>query len=126
MGIYNKQAPGDNPGYVYLLRRGPAYKIGHTSSIFWRLKTINDVVTPYAVRQFPVEVLWKLQCADQVTTERALQQRFARYHTGTGEWFYLPDDAAGWICEQTDEAALCEGYDPKRYHRPDGRKFGRD
>src|SRR5688572_8163489 len=114
MGIYNKQAPGDNPGYVYLLRRGPAYKIGHTHSIFWRLKTIKDVVTPYAVRQFPVEVLWTLQCADQVTTERALQQRFAQYHTGTGEWFYLPDAAVGWICQQT-EASACEGYDPKRY-----------
>lgn len=124
MGELNNQAPGNNPGYVYLAKRGTVYKVGHTSSIFWRLKTIDQVVTPYEARQFPVEIVWSLKCADQITTERALQQRLAPYHTGVGEWFDLSNEVVEWICQQT-EASACEGYEPKRYRRPDGQRYGR-
>ena len=118
MGDYNKQAPGDNPGYVYMARRGPYVKIGHTFSIGNRLRTINDVVTPKAARVYPVEVIWSLHCADQITTERALHQRFMQYHAGSGEWFLLPDEEVAWVMAQTEEA-ICVEYNPADFRRTD-------
>lgn len=122
MAKNNKQAPGDNPGFVYLIRRGPYYKVGHTNMMYWRLKTIDQAVTPSDARQYPVEEVWSIECADKITTERALHQRFAQYHAGFGEWFFLPTDVVNWLCRQT-EASICEGYDSTRHHRPDSTRY---
>ncbi len=116
MGTNNKQAPGDNPGYVYLIRRGLFYKAGHAQSVYLRLKTIKDVVTPIEARMYPVEVIWSLYCSDKITTERALHQRLVGYHCGVGEWFILPVAIVEWVCGQT-EAEICAKYDPKQYRR---------
>ena len=122
MGSFNKQSPGDSPGFVYMARRGPFVKVGHTKLMVDRLRTIKDVSTPPAARQYPVEIIWSLECTDQVTTERALHQRLESYHV-SHEWFILPDGIVRWIGSQT-EAGICEGYDPKRYRRTDSSRYG--
>lgn len=117
MALINKQSPGDTPGYVYLMRRGPYFKIGQTSFVEGRLKEAKDMVQPTEAKEYPAEIVWSLKCADKITAERALHQRFQQYHCGVGEWFLLPPDAVEWVCSR-DEAGLSEGYDPKTYKRP--------
>lgn len=104
------------PGFVYLgLRDDGAYKLGRSELPSERI---------YALRcqGHKVTLIWTLRCADMVTTERALQQRWARYYSGEGEWFLLPEDIVAWVCQQT-EASACEGYDPSTYCRPDSRRY---
>lgn len=124
MADINKQSPGDTPGYVYLMRRGHYFKIGHTYWVDVRLHEAKNMTTPTEAWVYPAEMVWSIKCADKITTERALLQRFAQYHCGVGEWFLLPCDAVEWICGR-DEAGLCEGYDLTRYSRHDGRHYGK-
>lgn len=117
MANHKSQAPGDNPGFVYLVKRGPFYKIGQTCNIQNRMRIMPSDWAPEGAYKFPIELIWTLGCADKITTERALQQRHMEYYSGIGEWFELPDDVVEWICKQ-DESGLCVSYDPSVYRRP--------
>jgi hypothetical protein len=113
-----KQSPGDTPGYVYMVRRGLFYKIGHAQCPEVRARQVHETTSPPGTRGHPSVLIWSLRCKDQITAERALRMRFICYHTKIGEWFELPDEAVEWICRQ-DEVGICEGYDPACYRRVD-------
>lgn len=116
MGKYNKQAPGDTPGYVYLLHcENGLYKVGRSA---WPETRVTELRHQNGIRG---TLLWKLQCADMVTTERALHQRLAQYHANR-ELFDLPAVVVEWLCQQT-EASACEGYDPSQFKRTDARGY---
>ena len=116
MGSLNKQTPGNIPGYVYLLHRDNGqYKIGRSYCPEMRVKELKYQ------EGIQGELIWTLKCVDMVTTERAFHQRLVQYHVNR-EFFSLPDDIVDWVCQQT-EASVCEGYDPQRYCRPDGKGY---
>lgn len=113
-----EQAPG-TPGCVYLMRcRSGCYKIGRAIMPEPRLLELR-------YKGLDVEELtWSLFCGDAVTTERAMQQRFAAYYIGRDEMFNLPQEDVAWICRST-EVELCAEYDPRRYRRPDSKRYGK-
>lgn len=111
------QAPGDNPGFVYLIRRGIYYKVGHAVNLEARLKVMPGMTTPYKARQYPIELVWSLYCTDKITAERALQQRFAAQYSGIGEWYFLSDADVEWIISRS-EREICADYDALSYTRP--------
>ena len=117
MTASKRQCPGDNPGFIYLLKRGPYYKIGQTYDLEKRLKVADGMTTPFKARQFPIELVWSIQCTDKITAERSLHQHYQQYHCGVGEWFLLPDEVVALICSQS-EAEICATYDHASYRRP--------
>ncbi len=71
MGKYNKQAPGDTPGYVYLLHcENGLYKVGRSA---WPETRVTELRHQNGIRG---TLLWKLQCADMVTTRAFLPRPF--------------------------------------------------
>jgi len=117
MANRRSQAPGNSPGYVYLIKRGPYYKIGHTYDVAARLKGMRNDRAPQESYPFPPILIWSLYCIDHITTERALQQHCAGCYIGIGEWYDLPSEMVSWICEQSEEL-ICLNYRPATYRRP--------
>lgn len=115
MNTRRNSAPGDNPGFVYLaLRDDGLYKIGRSYDPPERIKFLQYY------SGWRSELIWKLACADQVTTERALHMRFGSQHAGR-EWFVLSAIDVAWLIEQTEQT-ICEGYSGD-FARLDGRRW---
>lgn len=115
MAKQNKQAPGDNPGYIYLAQRDDGlYKIGHSQISETRIVELRRQCGWRSV------LIWKLACIDKITTERALHMRYEAQHDAQ-EWFNLSAADVEWLTQQT-EASICEGYDPTTFIRLDAVK----
>ncbi len=71
-------------GFVYVLEAGEFYKIGRSSRLDNRIKTLA-IQLP-----FPVRVLTAFPCEDAAATERWLHELFSEYRVN-GEWFRIPD-----------------------------------
>lgn len=106
MGYSVTHTPGDSPGIVYLMRRGPYYKIGRTVNLKRRLQTVRIAITPTEARNFSIELVWTIECKDQFFAEKALHRRLDRYRADCGEWFLLPENEIAWICQQTTDVLL--------------------
>ncbi|WP_440962800.1 GIY-YIG nuclease family protein [Massilia sp. GER05] len=77
-------APGDDPGYIYVLSSEYGYKIGKT-------RHLHDRTRLFAVKlPFPFEVALTGWCAQYSRTERDLHREFAAKRL-EGEWFELSD-----------------------------------
>lgn len=83
-------------GYVYLLKSGPAYKIGRAREVDARIKQISPVL-PY-----PVEVVHTIPSNNVVRAEAHYHQMFASKRL-RGEWFDL-SDADVWQLRSEQEA----------------------
>lgn len=71
-------------GYVYLLKSGPAYKIGRARQVDARIKQISPVL-PY-----PVEIVHTIPSNNVVRAEAHFHKMFASKRLN-GEWFDLSD-----------------------------------
>lgn len=106
MGQVNRQKPGDNSGYVYLmLGEDGLYKIGHSS---WPQTRMNEL----RHNGWKASLVWQLLCVDQITTERSLHNRFRHLHV-VSERFELSQEDVAWLVQQTEES-ICADYDHSR------------
>ena len=76
------------PGYVYVLKSGPYYKIGQTQYLDKRIRRLT-IQLP-----FPVEVVATIPCDDCFLAEDYLHRTFSSFRRN-GEWFELDE-----ICEE--------------------------
>jgi hypothetical protein len=81
---YARHASIRPDGFVYVLEAGPYYKIGRTSNLTTRIKTLN-IQLP-----FPVSCIAAFPCEEVSRSEAELHRRFDK-HRVNGEWFTLPD-----------------------------------
>lgn len=82
----------NRPGYIYILRAGPYYKIGRAKSIDNRVKQITLQLP------FPVELLHSIETPDYIAAEHTLHNQFAADRTN-GEWFKLHSDDVEWLLQ---------------------------
>lgn len=73
------------PGFVYVVRCGPYFKIGRTVAVGPRMATLG-IQLPH-----PLEVVWTASVDDMVAEERFLHEQFSGKRMN-GEWFDLSDD----------------------------------
>jgi hypothetical protein len=72
------------PGFVYILKGGPYYKIGCTTSLDRRIKQISPALP------FEVDLAHAIETEDMYQTEAYLHDRYASKRQN-GEWFLLTD-----------------------------------
>ena len=72
-------------GYLYVLRAGDYYKIGHTKNPDARLKTLK-IQLP-----FPVEVVYVIPCEDAPAAESWFHWLFSKERVN-GEWFLMREE----------------------------------
>ncbi len=80
---------GYKPGYIYVLKSGPYYKIGFADDVEQRLKVIGAAAKPDDLTE-PIELLFSFQTTSKMIAERTLHEFFVR-HRVKGEWFRLTD-----------------------------------
>lgn len=78
---------GYKPGYIYVLKAGPYYKIGYADDVEQRLKTVSMSVKPDDLTD-PIELLFSFQTTSKLIAERQLHSFFDRKRV-KGEWFRL-------------------------------------
>lgn len=106
MGYNVTHNPGDSPGIVYLMRRGPYFKVGRTINLRRRLQSVRIAVTPTEARAYPIELVSTIACKDMFVTERRIHRRFEQYRADCGEWFLLPDDEVTWFRGQPTDGLI--------------------
>lgn len=77
---------GYKPGFIYVLRSGPYYKIGYADNVEQRLKTVGAAAAPKLPE--PIELLFSFQTTSKLIAERLLHDFFAKLRV-KGEWFEL-------------------------------------
>lgn len=77
---------GYKPGYIYVLRSGPYYKVGYADDVPQRMKTINNAVGPDLPE--PPTVLYTFPTRSKLIAERSMHD-FLRQSRVKGEWFKL-------------------------------------
>jgi hypothetical protein len=79
---------GYKPGYIYVLKSGPYYKIGFADDVAQRLKNVASAVSPDLPE--PITLLFSFPTTSKLIAERALHELFRQSRT-KGEWFQLAD-----------------------------------
>jgi Meiotically Up-regulated Gene 113 (MUG113) protein len=80
---------GYKPGYIYVLKSGPYYKIGYADDVEQRMKTVGASVKPDGLVE-PIEFLFSFETSSKMIAERMLHDYFASKRV-KGEWFELSD-----------------------------------
>jgi hypothetical protein len=80
---------GYKPGYIYVLKSGPYYKIGYADNVEQRLKVIGNAAKPDDLTE-PIELLFSFETTSKMIAERTLHEFFSRFRV-KGEWFRLGD-----------------------------------
>lgn len=83
------QYNGYKPGYIYVLKSGPYYKIGYADVVEQRLKTVGSSTKPDDLTE-PIELLFSFSTTSKRIAERTLHDFFKR-HRVKGEWFKFTD-----------------------------------
>lgn len=82
---------GYKPGYIYVLKSGPYYKIGYADNVDQRLKSVSAASKPDDMTD-PIELLFSFKTTSKLIAERHLHTFFDRFRV-KGEWFRLrPQD----------------------------------
>lgn len=76
---------GSRPGFIYVIKAGPYYKIGRSNKAERRIAQLG-IQLPW-----PVEIVMTAEVPDMVRLERELHAFFASQRLN-GEWFELSDD----------------------------------
>lgn len=79
-------------GYVYFLRSGPYVKIGKTTNLDERIKTLR-IQLP-----FEVELVHAVECRDHHEVESSFHEMF-KDHRVNGEWFEMPNERFNYILQ---------------------------
>lgn len=91
---------GYKPGYIYVLKSAPYYKIGYADDVEQRLKTISAAARPDDMIE-PITLLFSFQTTSKMVAERTLHDYFKRYRV-KGEWFKLTDQHLAILQRFTD------------------------
>lgn len=74
-----------HPGFVYVIRCGPYFKIGRTSKVERRMVQLG-VQMPH-----PIEIVWTKHVSNMCVAEKFLHEMFSHKRMN-GEWFNLNND----------------------------------
>lgn len=86
----------EKDGFVYVVSNGIHYKIGRSSNVEARVKSLRASTT------HPLELLTFLPCPDMYASESYLHVRFHQYLV-QNEWFALTAADLAWLQELTSE-----------------------
>jgi hypothetical protein len=78
---------GYKPGFIYVLKSAPYYKIGFADDVEQRLKTVGTSAKPDDLAE-PISLLFKFPTRSKMVAERDLHE-FLRSARAKGEWFKL-------------------------------------
>ena len=101
IGLNDYVEPDNRQGFVYLLHgeRTGFCKIGRTKSVTSRISTLQ-IQLPWRL-----DLLHIIECADMVSIERDLHERFSNKRAN-GEWFLLDPEDIAWIKRWSTAGAI--------------------
>jgi hypothetical protein len=80
---------GYKPGFIYVLKSGPYYKIGFADDIEQRMKSVGNSAKPDDLKE-PIELFFSFPTQSKLIAERKLHDFFSSVRV-KGEWFCLAD-----------------------------------
>lgn len=78
------------PGYVYVIKAGPYYKIGRTKNLDTRIMQLSTQPP------FDIEFVHAIWTPEMTFLESKLHNKFAAKHKN-GEWFELDEEDVAWL-----------------------------
>ena len=84
------QASKLKPGWVYILKAGPFYKIGYSKNVDRRIEQLSTLPP------FDLELVHTIRANHMPELESALHRRFQEKHKN-GEWFELAEEDVTWL-----------------------------
>ena len=107
---------GYKPGYIYVLKSGPYYKIGYADDVEQRLKQVSNAVKPDDLVD-PIELLFSFSTTSKLLAEKMLHEYFSSKRV-KGEWFALSDHSVETLRSFTHESSVDEFVN--RWHKIPG------